>query len=67
MVVVSLQNEQFYNLAKFMDIVGTFFESTADCKMEFSLMDAIKNKIRNRSGACPRDMLLSKQKATNHM
>ena len=44
------QHEQFRDLAKLADIDGTFLASSAACKCEFSLMNSIKTKLRNRLG-----------------
>lgn len=58
MVAFVLQNEQFCDLAKLMDIGGTFLASSADCERGFSLMNQLKNKLRNRLGECHLDMLM---------
>ncbi|CAM2096411.1 unnamed protein product [Caretta caretta] len=47
MVTFAHQNKQFQDLAKLMDIGGTFLASSADCERGFSLMNTLKNKLRN--------------------
>ena len=58
LVVFALQYEQFFDLAKLLDIGGTFLASSADCERGFSLMNQIKNKLRNRLGEYHLDMLM---------
>ena len=58
LVVFALQNEQFFDLAKLLDIGGTFLASSADCERGFSPMNQIKNKLRNRLGEYHLDMLM---------
>jgi hypothetical protein len=48
MVTLAFQNDQFAELAKLMDIGGTFLASSADCERGFSLMNSLKTKLRNR-------------------
>ena len=55
-VVFALQYEQFYDLAKLMDIEEIFLASSADCEKGFRHMNATKNKIRNRLGECHLNM-----------
>ena len=50
--------EQFYDLAKLIDIGETFFAFSTDCKRKFSLMNVVQNKIRNRLEECHLDMLM---------
>ena len=52
MIVFSLQNKQFYDLAKLMNIGRTFLASSADCKRGFIFMNETKNKIRNGLEEC---------------
>ncbi|CAM2095904.1 unnamed protein product [Caretta caretta] len=58
MVTFVHQNEQFQDLAKLMDIGGTFLASSADCEHGFSLMDTLKNRLRNRLQVDHLDMLM---------
>ena len=57
-VQCTFNNEQFSDLSKLMDIGGAFFASSADCERGFSLMNSIKNKLRNRLGKSYLDMLM---------
>ncbi|CAM2115547.1 unnamed protein product [Caretta caretta] len=41
------QNEEFQDLAKLMNIGGTFLAPSADCECGFSLMNTLKNKLQN--------------------
>uniref|UniRef100_W5MX95 Uncharacterized protein n=1 Tax=Lepisosteus oculatus TaxID=7918 RepID=W5MX95_LEPOC len=54
MVTFALQND----LAKLMDIGGTFLASSVDCEQGFSLMNSLKNKLINRLGECHLAMLM---------
>jgi len=47
MVNFALQNEQFKDRAQQMDIGGDFSASSVDCEGGFSLMNALKTKIRS--------------------
>ncbi|CAM2113913.1 unnamed protein product [Caretta caretta] len=58
MVTFAHQNEQFQDLAKLMDIGGTFLASSADCERGFSLMNTLKNKLRNHLQVDHLDMLM---------
>ena len=58
MVQFAFNNEQFSDLAKLMDIGGTFLSSSVDCERGFNLMNSIKNKLRNRLGEFHLDMLM---------
>ncbi|CAM2116489.1 unnamed protein product [Caretta caretta] len=58
MVTFAHQNEQCQDLAKLMDIGGTFLASSADCERGFSLMNLLKNKLWNRLQVDPLDMLM---------
>lgn len=58
MVHFALNSEQFQELAILLDIGGTFLASSADCERGFSLMNALKSKIRNRLEENHLDMLL---------
>ncbi|XP_069794897.1 uncharacterized protein [Narcine bancroftii] len=55
MVAFVLQNEQFCELAKLMDIGGTFLVSSEDCERGFNLMNQLKN---THLGECHLDMLM---------
>ncbi|CAM2101000.1 unnamed protein product [Caretta caretta] len=50
-------NEQFQDLAKLMDIGGTFLAPTANWERGFGLMNTLKNKLRNRLQVDHLDML----------
>ena len=63
LVVFALQNEQFFDLAKLLDIGGTFLASSADCERGFSPMNQIENKLRNRLGEYHLDMLIYTDKS----
>ncbi|CAM2117752.1 unnamed protein product [Caretta caretta] len=58
MVTFAHQNEQFQDLAKLMDIGGTFLASSTDCERGFSLMNTLKNKLRNHLQVDHLDMLM---------
>ncbi|CAM2115954.1 unnamed protein product [Caretta caretta] len=58
MVTFAHQNKQFQDLAKLMDIGGAFLASSADCECGFSLMNTLKNKLRNRLQVDHLDMLM---------
>lgn len=58
MVTFVLQNEQFCDLEKLMDIGGTFLASSADCERGFSIMNQLKNKLRNHLDDHHLDMLM---------
>lgn len=58
LVMFSLNNEQFNDLSKLLDIGGTFLASNADCERGFSLMNSIKTKQRNRLQKTHMDMLM---------
>ncbi|CAM2095839.1 E3 SUMO-protein ligase KIAA1586-like [Caretta caretta] len=58
MVTFAHQNEQFQELAKLMDIGGTFLASSADCEHGFSLMNTLKHKLRSRLQVDHLDMLV---------
>ncbi|CAM2111448.1 unnamed protein product [Caretta caretta] len=58
MVTFAHQNEQFQDLAKLMDIEGTFLASSADCERGFSLMNTLKNKLWNHLQVDHLDMLM---------
>jgi len=52
------QHEQFRDLAKLVDIGGTFLASSVECERGFSLMNSIKTKLRNRVREGHLDMIL---------
>ena len=58
MVKFSLENDQFSDLARLMDIGGTFLASSVDCERGFSLMNSIKTKLRNRLGESHLEMIM---------
>ncbi|CAM2117782.1 unnamed protein product [Caretta caretta] len=58
MVTFAHQNEQFQDLAKLMDIGGTFLASSTDCERGFSLMNTLKNKLWNCLQVDRLDMLM---------
>jgi hypothetical protein len=58
MVTFAEENEQFQDLAKLMDIGGTFLASSADCERGFSLMNGLKTKLQNRLQVDHMDMLM---------
>ncbi|CAM2115697.1 unnamed protein product [Caretta caretta] len=58
MVTFAHHNEQFQDLAKLMDIGGTFLASSAGCERGFSLMNTLKNKLRNRLQVDHLDVLM---------
>lgn len=53
-----LREQQFGLLSRLLDICATFQASSADCERGFSLMNAIKNKARNRLQTEHLDMLM---------
>uniref|UniRef100_H3A6E5 HAT C-terminal dimerisation domain-containing protein n=1 Tax=Latimeria chalumnae TaxID=7897 RepID=H3A6E5_LATCH len=59
MVTYTLKEQQFTDLAHFVDICATFQASSADCKCGFSLMKQIKTKSRNRLEVNHMDQLIS--------
>ena len=54
----AFQHEQFRDLAKLVDIGGTFLASSVECERGFSLMNSIKTKLRNRLGERHLDMIM---------
>ena len=54
----TFQHEQFRELAKLVDIGGTFLASSVEWKRGFSLMNSIKTKLRNRLGERHLDMTM---------
>ena len=54
----AFQHEQFRDLAKLVDIGGSFLASSVECEREFSLMNSIKTKLRNRLGKVHLDMIM---------
>ena len=54
----TFQHEQFRELAKLVDIGGTFLASSVECERGFSLMNSIKTKLRNRLGERHLDMIM---------
>ena len=54
----AFQHEQFRDLAKVVDIGGSFLASSVECEREFSLMNSIKTKLRNRLGKVHLDMIM---------
>ena len=58
LVEIILQCEDYPDLAKLLDIGGTFMASSADCERGFSLMNSIKDKQRNRLKELHLDMLV---------
>ena len=52
------QHEQFRDLAKLVDIGGTFLAFNVECERGFSLMNSIKTKLRNRLGEGHLDMII---------
>uniref|UniRef100_H3B4G5 HAT C-terminal dimerisation domain-containing protein n=1 Tax=Latimeria chalumnae TaxID=7897 RepID=H3B4G5_LATCH len=58
MVTHTLKEEQFTDLAQFVDICATFQASSIDCECGFSLMNQIKTKSRNRLEVNHMDQLI---------
>uniref|UniRef100_H3A5X9 HAT C-terminal dimerisation domain-containing protein n=1 Tax=Latimeria chalumnae TaxID=7897 RepID=H3A5X9_LATCH len=58
MVTYTLKEEQFTDLAQFVDICVTFQASSAECERRFSLMNQIKTKSRNRLEVNHMDQLI---------
>uniref|UniRef100_H3A7I1 HAT C-terminal dimerisation domain-containing protein n=1 Tax=Latimeria chalumnae TaxID=7897 RepID=H3A7I1_LATCH len=58
MVTYTLKEEQFTDLAQFVDICATFQASSAECKHGFSLMNQIKTKSCNRLEVNHMDQLI---------
>ena len=54
----TFQHEQFRELAKLVNIGGTFLASSVECERGFSLMNSIKTKLRNRLGERHLDMIM---------
>jgi len=52
------QHEQLRDLAKLVDISGTFLASIVECERRFSLMNYIKTKLRNRLREGHLDMIM---------
>uniref|UniRef100_H2ZUA4 HAT C-terminal dimerisation domain-containing protein n=1 Tax=Latimeria chalumnae TaxID=7897 RepID=H2ZUA4_LATCH len=57
-VTYTLKEEQFTDLAQFVDICAMFQTSSAECECGFSLMNQIKNKSRNRLEVNHMDQLI---------
>ncbi|XP_070582700.1 zinc finger protein 862-like [Erythrolamprus reginae] len=57
-VQFALKDQQFGTLSRLLDICATFQASSADCERGFSLMNAIKNKVRNKLQPEHLDMLM---------
>ena len=53
-----VEKHWFRDLAKLVDISGTFLASCAHCERGFSLMNSMKTKLRNRLGKGHLDMIV---------
>ena len=58
LVQLAYKSQEYSDLAKLLDIGGTFMASSADCERGFSLMNSIKTKQRNRMGDIHLDMIV---------
>ena len=66
MVNFALQNEQFKDRVQQMDIGGDFSASSVDCEGGFSLMNALKTKIRNQLEEDQQDLLMRIERQGRH-
>jgi len=58
LISFEFQHKQFRDLAKLVDIGGTFLASSVECERGFSLMNSIKTKLRNRPGGGRLDKIM---------
>ena len=58
LVQLAYKSQEYSDLAKLLDIGGTFMASSTDCERGFSLMNSIKTKQRNRMGDIHLNMIV---------